>query len=261
MGSATNLQNNKDKQYLEKIKTMIEREISLCLFCKYSLMNDLMKDPNNKRLIENLDMVEKKIYSYNTILIQRTYHNIYNCLGIKDEKKRMETFKRIIYGPQYLQTKYFEEKYFQIQNDMKEGINIIEEGEKVEKEEYDMESDENEGILIENVKELLSNPNLELDEEYSNEEYEYIPDDYSSHLSLNNESKIFFMFEEGKTPEDVEKTGICDITDAKRYWEEYLYLTNDDNRGIIMEKALHSLLEWIDDKSEVPSQEKIDDEN
>lgn len=173
----------------------------------------------------------------------------------------METFKRIIYGPQYLQTKYFEEKYFQTQNDMKEGINIIEEGEKVEKEEYDMESDENEGILIENVKELLSNPNLELDEEYSNEEYEYIPDDYSSHLSLNNESKIFFMFDEGKTPEDVEKTGICDITDAKRYWEEYLYLTNDDNRGIIMEKALHSLLEWIDDKSEVPSQEKIDDEN
>ncbi|VUT25121.1 MAG: hypothetical protein MASP_00844 [Candidatus Methanolliviera sp. GoM_asphalt] len=124
------------------------------------------------------------------------------------------------------------------------------------KEAFDKKEKE-EGIPAEVARVRL--PEMELDEKYcKEEEYEYIPSDYPSHLS--DESKTFFMFEEGKTPEDIERAGICDINEAKKYWEEYLYLTNEDNWDEIMEEAIRSFLEWVDVKSKVPSQEKMEGE-
>jgi hypothetical protein len=270
IGSTTNLQDDRDRRYFEKIKTLIKREIALCLFCKYSLMTDLMKNPGDEGLIKNLDTIEEMIYSYNTTLRTRAYHNIYNLIGIKDKEKRRDIFRGMVWGRQAPHIKYLEEIDSRV---LKESIEAYkkrrEKGRRERKEEeYKVESEEEEGIPIEKVEELLPKfkpdeeycREEEIDEEYSKEEYEYIiPSDYPSHLG--NESKMFFMFEEGKTPEDIERAGICDITEAKKYWEKYLYLTNEDNWDEIMEKALCSFLEWVDAKSKVPSQERMEGKN
>ncbi|VUT25123.1 MAG: hypothetical protein MASP_00845 [Candidatus Methanolliviera sp. GoM_asphalt] len=143
MGPATNLQNDRNRRHFEKIKTLIKREIALCLFCKYSLMTDLMKNPGDEVLIKNLDIIEKMIYFYNTTLKTRAYHNIYNLIGIKDKEKRRDLFRGMVWGRQAPQMKYLEEIDSQI---LKETIEIIEKGEterRERKEEVEGEKEKN----------------------------------------------------------------------------------------------------------------------